>query len=201
MIVVATGLAAEHPIDNRTTSLEVVSIRGTATLQVVLRNTSKKPIETLMVGMDDWTYIKDVNLLRGGMPPGTRITLDVQPPQGPGPHDFRVFAAIFSDKAAEGDATAIGEILDNRSAKKQVYARTLSLIERTERDRSSSLRLRFNELIRRIAKLPESAGAARTLRDGIAAELLRGSSQESDESLRARLTTLKNQCRLFANSL
>ncbi len=225
-LVVGTVCAADYHIDNRTTSLEVVSItddvrgRGLPLIQVVLRNTSKKPIETLMVGMEDWTFVRDVDLFQGGMRPGATLTLDVQAPtqrpggdDAPGSQDFHIFAAVFDDKKADGDAASIDRIFDDRTGKKQQYARLLDLIESVEREKAGDVRSTFNELVRRVAKLPDStdpsarkwvgAGAAalRNAKVESLKRLLSGDKAPDDEYLRSRLAALKEECVLFANSL
>ena len=225
-LAVGTIFAADYHIDNRTTSVEVVSMtddaqaRGLPLMQVVLKNTSKKRIETLMVGMEDWTFMRDVNIFHGGMPPGTTLTFDVPPlTQRPGgvdslgSHDFHIFAVVFDDKTADGDAAAIDRVFDDRAGKKQQYARLLDLIENVERNNSGDTRSTFNELVRRVAELPESTDVSTKKWVGAGASALRNAKVENlkrllstdkaqdNEYLRSRLAALKDECKLFANSL
>jgi hypothetical protein len=179
-------------------------------IQVILKNTPKKRIETLMVGMEDWTFMRDVNTFHGGMAQGTTFTFDVQPPRHrpgeidpPGWPDFRILASVFEDKTADGDAASIDRIIDDRACKKLEYARLLDLIESVERKNSGEPRSSFKELVRRVDELPDSTNAftgkwvqasARSLHKVVAADLKRilsGDGARDDEFLRSRLAALK----------
>ena len=185
-----------------------------------MKNTSKKRIETLMAGSEDWTFTRDVSIFHGGMPPGTTLKFDVQPPNNrpgkvdpPGWHDFRILAAVFDDKTADGDAASIDRIFDDRTGKKQQYALLFDLIESAERNNSGDPRSTLNELVRGIAELPEStepftrkwvgagAVALRNTKVENLKRLLSGDNASDDEYLRSRHAAHKDECMLFANSL